>query len=93
MFALIALLCAPTVRAADHAADGDGYDSSRYGGTDCLDTDSAVNPGATETWYDGVDADCDGADDYDADGDGYLDHGHGGSDCDDANSAVNPDAT
>jgi len=39
---------------------------------DCNDLSKAVNPGVTDDpWYDGVDADCDGADDYDADGDGY----------------------
>ena len=30
-----------------------------------------VYPGAAETWYDGVDADCDGQDDFDQDGDGF----------------------
>ncbi len=38
---------------------------------DCDDGDPDVNPGATETWYDGVDSDCDGANDNDQDGDGY----------------------
>ena len=42
------------------------------GDGDCNDLSKAVNPGvADDPWYDGVDADCDGADDYDADGDGY----------------------
>jgi len=31
-----------------------------------------VNPDATDTFYDGVDQNCDGADDNDADGDGYA---------------------
>ena len=54
------------------------------GGTD-------FNPGMTETWYDGIDSDCDGANDFDQDGDGYepieYDDGtgtmiaHGGLDC------------
>ena len=29
---------------------------------DCDDTDASVRPGATESWYDGIDQDCDGAD-------------------------------
>ncbi|MBO85628.1 MAG: hypothetical protein CL927_09730, partial [Deltaproteobacteria bacterium] len=37
--------------------------------TDCDDTASSVYPGATETWYDGVDADCAGDSDFDADAD------------------------
>jgi hypothetical protein len=63
----------------DHDADGDGYVATGRdvfaGGTapgvgDCADLSPAVNPGATEAWYDGVDGDCDGADDLDRDGDG-----------------------
>ena len=59
---------------------------------DCDDTDSAVNPGATETWYDGTDADCGGDSDYDADGDGYdsEDELSTGTDCDDSAASVNP---
>ena len=38
---------------------------------DCDDADPDVNPGEDEVWYDGLDADCDGADDYDQDGDGF----------------------
>ena len=30
-----------------------------------------VHPEATDTWYDGVDSDCDGANDFDQDGDGF----------------------
>ncbi|MBK9647520.1 MAG: hypothetical protein IPO67_20565 [Deltaproteobacteria bacterium] len=30
-----------------------------------------IFPGAQETWYDGVDQDCDGQDDFDQDGDGF----------------------
>ena len=56
------------------------------GGTD-------FNPGMTETWYDGIDSDCDGAMTLMQDGDGYepieYDDGtgnmvaHGGTDCKD----------
>ncbi len=57
---------------------------------DCDDQDPAVSPVAEETWYDGVDGDCDGADDYDRDGDGYATDEHGGEDCDDADPGVRP---
>ena len=84
-------------------ADGDGYGDgstrSRLcapvsGWTDvagdCDDTDATVNPGATETWYDGVDSDCDGWDDDDADLDGYAADAMGGDDCDDTDAEVSP---
>jgi large repetitive protein len=48
--------------------DGDGYTSCT---TDCDDSDAATNPMATETYYDGVDSNCDEMSDYDADMDGY----------------------
>ncbi len=73
--------------------DGDGYPSTDVGGTDCNDADASVNPDATETWYDGVDSDCDGADDYDQDADGHQHADHGGDDCDDTDAGVNPSAT
>ncbi len=73
--------------------DGDGYDSDVLGGSDCDDDDAGVNPGASEIWYDGVDADCDGGSDFDADGDGYDHSGHGGSDCDDSDASVSPAGT
>ena len=81
--------------------DGDGYGSdtltlasceqpSGYvdDDTDCDDTDAEAWPGNTETWYDGVDGDCDGADDYDQDGDGDYPTDYGGTDCDDTDSSV-----
>jgi hypothetical protein len=77
----------------DFDQDGDGFASAivpnRDGvlGEDCDDLDGAVNPGAGDVWYDGVDQDCDGADDFDQDGDGVP----VGEDCDDTNSAVNPE--
>ena len=77
-------------------SDGDSYGdaSSTYDActppsgyvaddTDCDDTDASVYPGATETWYDGVDGDCDGGSDYDQDGDGFDHEDYGGEDCDD----------
>ena len=42
---------------------------------DCNDYNKAIHPGAAETWYDGVDSDCNGCNDYDQDGDGQDDHG------------------
>ncbi|MBM4392252.1 MAG: hypothetical protein FJ090_14120 [Deltaproteobacteria bacterium] len=46
--------------------DGDGY----FTDTDCDDEDATVYPGASDDWYDGIDADCGGDDDDDQDGDG-----------------------
>lgn len=65
--------------------DGDGV---TLGDGDCDDTNPGVFPGAPDAWYDGVDADCDGADDFDADGDGY----EIGVDCDDTRPEVYPGA-
>jgi len=68
---------------------------------DCDDTEASVHPGATDAWYDGVDADCDGANDYDADGDGYVDAAWDGmeggtapyrGDCDDGDASTHPGA-
>jgi len=59
------------------AVDGDCNDDPAAGGADQY-------PGATETWYDGVDQDCDGADD-DQDGDGVL----LAEDCDDLDAGSN----
>jgi hypothetical protein len=61
-------------------------------GTDCDDSAASINPGASETWYDGVDQDCDSASDFDADGDDHDSDGHSGDDCDDADAAINPNA-
>ena len=54
--------------------DGDGFTLDGGGDpalVDCNDDDAAINPGAEEVWYDGVDSDCAGDDDYDKDLDGY----------------------
>jgi len=69
--------------------DGDGYST----GDDCNDSDAAVYPGASETWYDGIDSNCDGASDYDQDGDGYDSNSYGGDDCNDSDAAVYPGAS
>ena len=54
--------------------------------SDCDDGDPAVNPGATELWYDGTDQDCDANDD-DQDGDGVPSP----EDCDDTDAALTDD--
>ncbi len=73
----------------DSDLDGDGYDDIAAGGDDCDDSDPAVNPGAEEIPYDGVDNDCDAMTvDDDLDGDGYTFD----VDCDDENAASYPGA-
>ncbi len=69
--------------------DGDGYAESTG---DCDDDDASVHPGADETWYDGVDSDCDGANDHDADGDGWAGGSEDAEDCDDQDPEVHPGA-
>ena len=68
----------PWVNSVD--ADGDGV--SLCDG-DCQDGIVAVSPFATDTWGDGTDQNCDGADGVDADGDGEASVVSGGGDCDD----------
>jgi len=58
---------------------------------DCDDTDASVNPGESETWYDGTDQDCDG-NDGDQDGDGFDAIEVDGEDCDDTDDTVYPSA-
>jgi hypothetical protein len=72
-------------------ADGDGYPDRACGGTDCLDTNPAVHPGATEI-CDHQDDDCNGvlpANEQDADGDGFM---ACAGDCLDNNAAIHPGA-
>jgi Putative metal-binding motif len=76
--------------ASDYDADGDGHDVEDFGGDDCIDGGSyddsnpggiaaaSVYEGATETWYDGTDQDCENDDDYDADADGYVPDAYAG---------------
>ncbi len=71
-------------------ADQDGFESLAAGGEDCDDSDENVYPDAPETWYDGIDADCEGDSDYDKDSDGYDSDAYGGDDCDDADEDVFP---
>ena len=79
-------------------ADGDGYHLVASGGDDCDDEDPTVNPGAVDTWYDGVDSDCAGDNDYDQDGDGFEadafnpDASAGGGDCNDVVDWIYPEA-
>ena len=73
--------------------DDDGFDDEALtAGDDCNDDDASINPGADETWYDGVDQDCAGDDDYDQDGDGAQAEGEieGGDDCDDTEPRAFP---
>ncbi|MFT5456379.1 MAG: hypothetical protein ACI9K2_002864 [Myxococcota bacterium] len=74
----------PAPPGASNDADGDGWSAPE----DCDDGHPRVHPGAEETWYDGVDQDCDGADDFDQDGDGDRLLAAGGSDCDDVDPSV-----
>ncbi len=71
------------------ACDAPGGSWSTRGG-DCDDADPDTSPGAVETWYDGIDADCSGGSDHDRDGDGYDNLGTGGVDCQDEDADVNP---
>ncbi len=72
--------------------DGDEFADIACGGTDCDDTNPAINPGMLENCTNDIDDNCDGAIDAadrqctrcgDNDLDGFLDSLCGGTDCDD----------
>jgi len=71
----------------DRDRDADGFSVSAG---DCDDADAEVHPEATETYYDGVDQDCNGLSDYDADEDGYESDEYGGEDCNDTDPDIHP---
>jgi hypothetical protein len=79
----------PDELAGSLSCDDPGGHASNDG--DCDDRDAAVHPGALETWYDGVDADCGGDDDFDQDEDGVRAETWG-LDCDDLEPRVFPGA-
>jgi len=73
-------------------SDGDGYNATMCGGSDCNDTNASINPAASEIAYNGVNDDCDVfTRDDDLDSDGYFTL-TGEIDCDDMNSSINPGA-
>ena len=59
---------------ATTTADGDGYDSDGYGGTDCYDESADAYPGQTDFFM--VDPRADGSFDYDCDGSDSLEYAH-----------------
>ncbi|MBM4365041.1 MAG: hypothetical protein FJ102_02425, partial [Deltaproteobacteria bacterium] len=54
------------------------------------DTEASAYPGGSETYYDGIDGDCDGYSDYDYDMDGFDSDAYGGDDCDDSDDDQHP---
>ena len=82
-----------TVDSDDMDCDDDGEGSATETADDCDDDTATTNPGASEVWYDGVDADCASDSDYDADGDGFDSSDYSGDDCDDTSASVNTSAT
>ena len=79
---------APTVCLTLEDNDNDGMIACDG---DCNDNDPLTFLGADDSFGDGIDQDCDGADGTDADGDGFTDVQLGGSDCDDSDPTRNTD--
>jgi len=69
--------------------DNDGF----FTDDDCDDSNSNINPDATEIPYDGIDQDCDGLDLTDVDNDGFDSDLVGGLDCNDSDASFNPDSS
>ncbi|MBT3221352.1 MAG: hypothetical protein HN348_19895, partial [Proteobacteria bacterium] len=97
--------------ANDYDQDGDGFECdgdvhlecASHDGSDCVDFDGGqyiaaelINPSAFETWYDGVDQNCDDWSDFDQDQDGHDCDGtviadcggHQGDDCNDTDKSI-----
>ena len=75
-------------------SDLDGYgdsfplNGSIIPGTDCNDLDALIYPTALESYYDGIDQNCDEWSDFDADHDGQDSSAYSGSDCDDTDATI-----
>ncbi len=93
MFTVLLSLGCTWISDADQAARLDLDADGTPGTVDCDDQDAAINPGAAEVAYDGVDQNCDGADLTDVDGDGADAEASGGADCNDDDAGIYPAAT
>ncbi len=71
--------CGSTWTARDE--DGDGISLLQGDCDDSPGGGGGVGPATDETWYDGVDGNCDGLDDFDKDRDGFQSAEFGGDDC------------